>query len=31
MLANPDLAQRVLAGDLAGLRSYDRSFLDRLI
>jgi 2,4-dienoyl-CoA reductase-like NADH-dependent reductase (Old Yellow Enzyme family) len=32
LLANPDLANRVLAGDLAGLQDYDRGrHLDRLI
>ena len=31
LLANPDLVRRVLSGDLAGLRNYDRSHLDSLI
>jgi 2,4-dienoyl-CoA reductase-like NADH-dependent reductase (Old Yellow Enzyme family) len=31
LLANPNLAQSVLSGNLIGLKNYDRSFLDRLI
>lgn len=31
LLANPDLVNRVLSGDMAGLKNYDRSYLDRLI
>jgi 2,4-dienoyl-CoA reductase-like NADH-dependent reductase (Old Yellow Enzyme family) len=31
LLANPDLVRRVLSGDLAGLKNYDRSHLDSLI
>lgn len=29
-LANPDLAQQLLRGEVASLRSYDRKYLDRL-
>ena len=30
LLANADLADRLLSGDLTGLRAYDRQYLDRL-
>lgn len=30
MLANPDLAARLMRGDLDGLQSFDRKYLDRL-
>lgn len=31
MLANPDLAEHLLRGDLHGLQSFDRKYLDRLV
>ncbi|WP_221892712.1 12-oxophytodienoate reductase [Pontivivens nitratireducens] len=30
LLANPDLAQRLVSGEVAGLRDYDRSYLETL-
>ncbi|WP_438362852.1 12-oxophytodienoate reductase [Nioella halotolerans] len=30
LLANPDLAQRLVSGDVTGLRDYDRGYLDEL-
>lgn len=31
LLANPNLARHILSGDVAGLKNYNRSFLDNLI